>query len=156
MSIFDSEVEAMETKIRGTRREIYDNLTAWQRVQIARHVQRPFALDYIERCFTDWIELHGDRLFADDKAMPCGLARLGPLPLRRDHASERPQHQRKCDAQFRLRASGRLSQGAAPDAPGGEIWHADYFADRHARAPIPESARRSATFRKRSRSICAK
>jgi acetyl-CoA carboxylase carboxyl transferase subunit alpha len=75
---FDSEVEAMEAKIEATRREIYDHLTAWQRVQIARHTQRPFALDYIERCFTGWIELHGDRLFADDKAMPSGLARLGP------------------------------------------------------------------------------
>lgn len=75
---FDSEVKAMETKIEATRRQIYDNLTAWQRVQIARHTQRPFALDYIERCFTDWVELHGDRLFADDKAMPSGFARLGP------------------------------------------------------------------------------
>jgi len=76
----DSEVEAMEAKINATRREIYDNLTAWQRVQIARHVQRPFAFDYIERCFTDWVELHGDRLFADDKAMPSGLAKLGSQP----------------------------------------------------------------------------
>jgi len=75
---FDSEVAAMEAKIEATRREIYDNLTAWQRVQIARHTQRPFALDYIARCFTDWVELHGDRLFADDKAMPSGLAKLGP------------------------------------------------------------------------------
>ncbi|MEO5718485.1 MAG: acetyl-CoA carboxylase carboxyltransferase subunit alpha [Chthoniobacterales bacterium] len=75
---FDSEVESMELKIRETRRMIYDNLTAWQRVQIARHVQRPFALDYIGRCFTEWVELHGDRVFGDDKAMPCGLAKLGP------------------------------------------------------------------------------
>src|SRR5947209_4842307 len=74
----DSAVEAIEAKIRETRREIYDNLTAWQRVQIARHVQRPFALDYIGRCFTEWVELHGDRCFGDDKAMPCGLAKLGP------------------------------------------------------------------------------
>jgi acetyl-CoA carboxylase carboxyl transferase subunit alpha len=73
----DSEVEAMEAKIETTRREIYENLTAWQRVQIARHVQRPFAFDYIERCFTEWIELHGDRLYADDKAMPSGFAKLG-------------------------------------------------------------------------------
>jgi acetyl-CoA carboxylase carboxyl transferase subunit alpha len=72
----DSEIEAIEEKIRKTRRQIYNNLTAWQRVQIARHVQRPFALDYIERCFTGWIELHGDRRFADDKAMPSGLAML--------------------------------------------------------------------------------
>jgi len=74
---FDSEVEAMENKIRETRRQIYDNLTAWQRVQLARHILRPFALDYVSRCFTDWVELHGDRVFGDDKAMPSGLAKLG-------------------------------------------------------------------------------
>jgi acetyl-CoA carboxylase carboxyl transferase subunit alpha len=74
---FDAEVEAMEAKIEITRREIYGNLSAWQRVQIARHSQRPFALDYVERCFTNWNELHGDRLFGDDKAMPCGIAMLG-------------------------------------------------------------------------------
>src|SRR6201982_2615016 len=73
----DSAIKELETKLRGTRRQIYGNLTAWQRVQIARHVQRPFALDYIERCFTNWVELHGDRRFADDRAMPCGLATLG-------------------------------------------------------------------------------
>src|SRR5437868_6578601 len=72
----DSEVKARESKLRGTRREIYGSLSAWQRVQIARHVQRPFALDYVERCFTGWTELHGDRCFADDKAMPSGLAML--------------------------------------------------------------------------------
>src|SRR5436305_15235109 len=71
---FDSEVEAMEAKIEITRREVYDNLNAWQRVQIARHLQRPFALDYLERGFTNWNELHGDGLFGDDKAMPCGVA----------------------------------------------------------------------------------
>src|SRR5215212_6630433 len=76
----DSGVEAMEAKINATRREIYENLTAWQRVQIARHVQRPFAFDYIERCFVEWVELLGDRLFADDKAMPSGLAKLGNQP----------------------------------------------------------------------------
>jgi acetyl-CoA carboxylase carboxyl transferase subunit alpha len=73
----DPAIKELETKLRETRRRIYDNLTAWQRVQIARHTQRPFALDYIDRCFTNWVELHGDRRFADDKAMPCGLAMLG-------------------------------------------------------------------------------
>ena len=70
----DSEIERIESKLRDTRRDIYGNLSAWQRVQIARHVHRPFALDYVERCFTGWTELHGDRRFADDKAMPSGLA----------------------------------------------------------------------------------
>jgi acetyl-CoA carboxylase carboxyl transferase subunit alpha len=74
---FETEVESMERKIRETRRDIYENLTAWQRVQIARHIQRPFSLDYIARCFTNWVELHGDRVFGDDKAMPCGLATIG-------------------------------------------------------------------------------
>ena len=73
----DSAVKAVEAKLRETRRQVYGNLTAWQRVQIARHVQRPFAFDYIERCFTNWIDLHGDRRFADDRAMPSGLAMLG-------------------------------------------------------------------------------
>jgi len=73
----DPAIKELETKLRETRRRIYGNLTAWQRVQIARHAQRPFALDYVERCFTNWLELHGDRRFADDKAMPCGLAVLG-------------------------------------------------------------------------------
>jgi acetyl-CoA carboxylase carboxyl transferase subunit alpha len=73
----DPAIKTLEAKLRETRRQIYDNLTAWQRVQIARHTQRPFALDYVDRCFTNWIELHGDRRFADDTAMPCGLAMLG-------------------------------------------------------------------------------
>jgi len=73
----DPAIKTLEAKLRETRRQIYDNLNAWQRVQIARHTQRPFALDYVERCFTNWIELHGDRRFADDTAMPCGLAMLG-------------------------------------------------------------------------------
>ena len=73
----DPAIKELEAKLRETRRRIYGNLTAWQRVQIARHTQRPFALDYIDRCFANWVELHGDRRFADDKAMPCGLAIFG-------------------------------------------------------------------------------
>jgi acetyl-CoA carboxylase carboxyl transferase subunit alpha len=76
----DPAIKELETNLRETRRRIYGNLTAWERVQIARHTQRPFALDYIERCFTNWVELHGDRHFADDRAMPCGLAMLDGQP----------------------------------------------------------------------------
>ncbi len=72
----DPAIKDLEAKLRETRRSVYGNLTAWQRVQIARHTQRPFALDYVDRCFTNWVELHGDRRFADDRAMPCGLALL--------------------------------------------------------------------------------
>src|SRR2546430_11155258 len=72
----DSAVKVVEAKLRETRRQVYGNLTPWQRVQIARHVQRPFARDYIERCFTNWIELNGDRRFAAARATPNGLAIL--------------------------------------------------------------------------------
>ena len=73
----DPEVRQMEEKIALTREEIYQNLTAWQRVQIARHPARPFTLDYLQLVFTDFIELHGDRLFGDDKSMPGGFATIG-------------------------------------------------------------------------------
>ena len=59
------------------RKALYGNLTPWQRVQIARHPARPYFLDYIASCVTDFVELHGDRLFGDDKAMPAGIGRIG-------------------------------------------------------------------------------
>ena len=74
---FDDEIRRIEQKIAETRREIFSNLTAWQRVQLARHPKRPFTLDYLTTCFTDFQELHGDRLFADDRAVVGGFARLG-------------------------------------------------------------------------------
>jgi acetyl-CoA carboxylase carboxyl transferase subunit alpha len=70
-------ISVMQEKLELMRADLYKNLTPWQRVQIARHPSRPYALDYVERCFTDFIELHGDRFFGDDKAMPAGIARLG-------------------------------------------------------------------------------
>ena len=73
---FDSEVRRMEGKIAETKQSIYENLTAWQRVQIARHNARPFTLDYLQLSFTNFVEIHGDRLFAEDRAMPGGFATI--------------------------------------------------------------------------------
>ena len=67
----------LKDKIAHTKADIYTNLTGWQRVQISRHAERPYTLDYIEHVFTDFIEMHGDRNVKDDKAMVGGLARLG-------------------------------------------------------------------------------
>lgn len=72
---FDAEVRKMEAKLEETKRQVYLNLSPWERVQIARHPARPFTLDYLAQSFSDFLELHGDRLFADDRAMPGGLAR---------------------------------------------------------------------------------
>ncbi|AWT61046.1 MAG: Acetyl-coenzyme A carboxylase carboxyl transferase subunit alpha [Candidatus Moanabacter tarae] len=68
------EVAAIESKIATTECEIYDNLTAWQQVQIARHPNRPYSLDYIDALFEDFQELHGDRRFGDDQALIGGTA----------------------------------------------------------------------------------
>jgi acetyl-CoA carboxylase carboxyl transferase subunit alpha len=72
----DTEVRRMEEKIEATKRQIYLNLTPWERVQIARHPARPYTLDYLQLSFCNYIELHGDRLFADDRAMPGGFATI--------------------------------------------------------------------------------
>ncbi|MBX3747474.1 MAG: acetyl-CoA carboxylase carboxyltransferase subunit alpha [Verrucomicrobiae bacterium] len=77
----DNEMQVIEAKLAETRRQIYANLSAWQRVQLARHPQRPYFLDYARLAFTEFSELHGDRLFADDHAMVGGFARLGPHRL---------------------------------------------------------------------------
>lgn len=68
------EIAKLERKVERLREEIYSNLTRWQRVLLARHPDRPYTLDYIDLMFSDWIELHGDRQFADDKAIVTGLA----------------------------------------------------------------------------------
>lgn len=72
-----SEIKRLEEKLGVLRQDIYGNLTAWQRVQIARHPKRPYTLDYIDMIMTDFIELHGDRYFADDLALITGLAKIG-------------------------------------------------------------------------------
>jgi len=69
-----SELKKMEEKLEALKRRTYGNLTPWQKVQIARHPQRPYTLDYISLLMTDFVELHGDRIFGDDKAMICGFA----------------------------------------------------------------------------------
>src|ERR1700690_4210625 len=74
---FEEEIQLIEKKLDETRRHIFTNLNAWHRVQLARHPKRPYTLDYIASAFTDFQELHGDRLFAEDRAMVGGFAKLG-------------------------------------------------------------------------------
>ncbi len=76
-----SEIAAIERKIEATKRAIYNNLTPWQRVQIARHPKRPFTLDFVEKLFTDFQEFHGDRLYKDDRSIIGGPARFEGQPV---------------------------------------------------------------------------
>ena len=71
-----AQIHAIEEKLEATKKEVFTNLTAWQRVQLARHPKRPYMLDYLQRFATDFIELHGDRRFADDHAIVGGLETL--------------------------------------------------------------------------------
>ena len=73
---FEEEIAMIEKKIDETKRQIFAQLSPWDRIKIARHPKRPFTLDYIGSIFTDFEELHGDRLFADDLAMVGGFAKL--------------------------------------------------------------------------------
>jgi len=75
------EIISLEEKRDRLQSDLYSNLTRWQRVQLARHPMRPYTLDYISMIFTDFIELHGDRLYADDKALVGGLAKLDGIPV---------------------------------------------------------------------------
>jgi acetyl-CoA carboxylase carboxyl transferase subunit alpha len=69
------QLKHLEHQIHFLREQIRLHINAWQKTELARHSQRPFTLDYIERIFTDWSEIHGDRSFGDDAAIVCGLAR---------------------------------------------------------------------------------
>jgi acetyl-CoA carboxylase carboxyl transferase subunit alpha len=71
------QIEVLERQVQELRADVYRNLTRWQRVQIARHPDRPYTLDYVTQSFDDFVELHGDRAFRDDPAIVGGLARIG-------------------------------------------------------------------------------
>ena len=75
------EIRRMRRELNSLIRRIYVNLTAWQTVQVARHQERPQFLDYVELIFDEFVELHGDRAFGDDRAIRSGFARLGDFKV---------------------------------------------------------------------------
>src|SRR6266480_6310759 len=77
----DAELERLREQVGELRKEFYAHLGPWQRAQIARHPQRPYLTDYIPLLFTDFVELHGDRGYADDKAIITGLGKFHGRPV---------------------------------------------------------------------------
>ena len=75
------EIGRLEKKSQSLAKDIYSNLNAWQIAQVARHPQRPYTLDYAEMLFTEFVELHGDRAYSDDRAIVCGVARFDGRPV---------------------------------------------------------------------------
>ncbi|MBT8337309.1 MAG: acetyl-CoA carboxylase carboxyltransferase subunit alpha [Gemmatimonadetes bacterium] len=112
-----ADLEALRGKLEALKEDTYNNLRPIEQVQVARHPRRPYTLDYIERIFTDWMELHGDRAFRDDEAIVGGWARLGGRSimvvghqkgrdmkenLRRNFGMPHPEGYRKALRLFRL------------------------------------------------------
>ncbi len=128
-----AEISMMEAKLAETRASIYKNLTPWQRVQIARHTNRPFMLDYVSLAFTDFRELHGDRHIGDDASMPGGFARIGDQRvviighqkgrdtkenLKRNFGSAHPEGYRKAMRLMKLAEKFGLPVITMIDTPG--------------------------------------
>ena len=127
------ELSRLEAKSQQLTRNIFTNLTPWQITQLARHPQRPYTLDYVNMIFTDWQELHGDRMYGDDAAIVGGLARLADRPVmlighqkgrdtkervRRNYGMPKPEGYRKALRLMRLAERFRLPLITMIDTPG--------------------------------------
>ncbi|MCS7048339.1 MAG: acetyl-CoA carboxylase carboxyltransferase subunit alpha [Verrucomicrobiae bacterium] len=128
-----SQITQIEQKLEALRKDIFEHLTPWQRVQLARHPRRPYMLDYLQRIATDFIELHGDRRYADDRAIVGGLATIGPHRvmvvghqkgrdtkenLMRNFGSAHPEGYRKALRLMQLAEKFRLPIVTFIDTPG--------------------------------------
>ncbi len=126
-------IQALETQLEQLKRKIYGNLTPWQRVQLARHPQRPYTLDYIGVLLSDFVPLHGDRLFGDDRALVGGVAKLEGRPcvvlghqkgrdtkenLMRNFGSAHPEGYRKALRLMQLAEKFHLPTLVFIDTPG--------------------------------------
>jgi acetyl-CoA carboxylase carboxyl transferase subunit alpha len=127
------EISRLRKKSAALTKEIYGKLNPWQISQVARHPQRPYTLDYLGKLFTDFEELHGDRAFADDPAIICGLARFNDQPvvvighqkgrdtkekLYRNFGMPRPEGYRKAMRLMRMAEKFRLPVLTFIDTPG--------------------------------------
>ena len=158
----DREIHQLEEKLEAARAQVYQHLTPWQRVQLARHPRRPYTLDYISMLMTDFVELHGDKLFADDKALIGGFAKLEGTRLLivghqkgrdtkenlfRNFGSAHPEGYRKAIRLMQTAAKFRLPILCFVDTPGaypgvgaeerGQAQAIAYNLREMARLPVP-------------------
>jgi acetyl-CoA carboxylase carboxyl transferase subunit alpha len=127
------EIKRLQTKSRALTTSIFSNLSPWQITQLARHPQRPYTLDYISMIFTDWQELHGDRMYGDDLAIVGGMARLEGIPVmligqqkgrdtkervRRNYGMPKPEGYRKALRLMKTAERFRMPVVTLIDTPG--------------------------------------
>ena len=114
-------IQTLESKIKEAKKSIYGNLTGWQKVQISRHPERPYTLDYIEHIATNFIELHGDRQVKDDKAIVGGFGQIdGETYMIIGQQKGRNTKQRQY-RNFGMPNPEGLQKGPSPDETGREI-----------------------------------
>ena len=156
---FSQEIKAIEKKIDITKREVYSDLTSWQKVQLSRHPNRPFSLDYIERIFTDFQSLHGDRLYKEDAAIVGGPADLNGQSvmvlgqqkgrntdenLRRNFGCPNPEGYRKALRLMRMANRFNMPVISFVDTPGA--FPGIEAEERHVAEAIAVNLREMATF----------
>jgi acetyl-CoA carboxylase carboxyl transferase subunit alpha len=127
------EIKRLQSKSRALTSSIFSNLSPWQITQLARHPQRPYTLDYVSMIFTDWHELHGDRMYSDDLSIVGGLARLEGMPVmligqekgrdtkervRRNFGMPKPEGYRKALRLMRMAERFRIPVITMIDTPG--------------------------------------
>jgi acetyl-CoA carboxylase carboxyl transferase subunit alpha len=127
------EIKRLQSKSRALTNSIFANLSPWQITQLARHPQRPYTLDYVSMIFTDWHELHGDRMYSDDLAIVGGLARLEGTPVmlighqkgrdtkervRRNYGMPKPEGYRKALRLMKMAERFRIPVITLIDTPG--------------------------------------
>jgi acetyl-CoA carboxylase carboxyl transferase subunit alpha len=127
------EIKRLQTKSRALTTSIFSNLSPWQITQLARHPQRPYTLDYVSMIFTDWQELHGDRMYGDDLAIVGGMARLEGTPVmligqqkgrdtkervRRNYGMPKPEGYRKALRLMKMAERFRMPVITLIDTPG--------------------------------------
>jgi acetyl-CoA carboxylase carboxyl transferase subunit alpha len=121
------QMQQLHDRVNDLRREISSHLNAWERTELARHPQRPYTLDYVERIFTDWSEIHGDRGFRDDPAIVCGMARFHGDEVIRCGPAEGARREAARVSQLWHAASRGISKSAAGDEDCREIQTADFY-----------------------------
>ena len=127
------EIKRLQTKSKALTTSIFSNLSPWQITQLARHPQRPYTLDYVSMIFTDWQELHGDRMYGDDLAIVGGLARFEGIPVmvighqkgrdtkervRRNYGMPKPEGYRKSLRLMKMAERFRMPIITLIDTPG--------------------------------------
>lgn len=154
------EIEAIEKKFASTQKEIYAKLTAWQRVQLSRHPQRPYALDYVKAIFTNFTELNGDRSFGNDQALIGGIAFFEGKPvmiiaqqkgrdtkekIRRNFGMPQPEGYRKALRLMKMAAKFDMPIVCFIDTPGA--YPGVKSEERHVSEAIAINLREMATFK---------